>query len=107
MWQECLNLAARCHELTGLGYLGADIVLDRFKGPLILEINARPGLNIQIANGVGLSERIRRIDQIHDATATPAERAAIEKETPLRESHVARRGLARPAAGPAARGMRP
>lgn len=61
-WEECLALAARCHELTGLGYLGADIVLDRFRGPLILELNARPGLNIQIANRVGLRERVELVD---------------------------------------------
>lgn len=62
LWQECLTLAARCHELTGLGYLGADIVLDRFNGPLILEINARPGLNIQIANRAGLRARLSLVD---------------------------------------------
>ncbi|MFQ5634185.1 MAG: alpha-L-glutamate ligase-like protein [Gammaproteobacteria bacterium] len=61
-WEECLTLAARCYELTGLGYLGADIVLDRFRGPLILEVNARPGLNIQIANRVGLRDRLDLVD---------------------------------------------
>ena len=66
LWDECLALAARCHELTGLGYLGADIVLDRFRGPLILELNARPGLNIQIANRVGLQERLSLVDGWQD-----------------------------------------
>lgn len=61
-WDECLALAARCFELTGLGYLGADIVLDRHRGPLILELNARPGLNIQIANRVGLQDRLAMVD---------------------------------------------
>ena len=46
-WQVFLELAARCYEITELGYLGADIVLDRTKGPQILELNARPGLAIQ------------------------------------------------------------
>jgi len=45
-WEELLRLASRCYELTGLGYQGVDIVLDRQKGPLILELNARPGLNV-------------------------------------------------------------
>ena len=44
----------RCYEAVGLGYLGVDIVLDRDLGPLILELNARPGLNIQLANRKGL-----------------------------------------------------
>ena len=56
------SLAARCHELTGLGYLGTDIVLDRRRGPLILELNARPGLNIQIANKIGLQKRLALVD---------------------------------------------
>lgn len=58
-WDELLVTAARCYELTGLGYLGVDIVLDRTRGPLMLEMNARPGLNIQIANRAGLHHRLR------------------------------------------------
>lgn len=61
-WLECLRLAAKCYELTGLGYLGVDIVLDQNCGPLILEINARPGLNIQVANADGLLNRLRLIE---------------------------------------------
>lgn len=69
-WDHFLSLAARCYELTGLGYLGVDIVLDKARGPLILELNARPGLNIQIANKVGLKSRFALVDQwaaMHDA----------------------------------------
>ncbi|MGH8598488.1 MAG: alpha-L-glutamate ligase-like protein, partial [Gammaproteobacteria bacterium] len=40
-WPRLLELGARCFELTGLGYLGVDIVLDRTHGPLLLELNAR------------------------------------------------------------------
>lgn len=70
LWEQFLSLSARCYELTGLGYLGVDIVLDRLRGPLILELNARPGLNIQIANKVGLKSRFARVDSWnvqHDA----------------------------------------
>jgi alpha-L-glutamate ligase-like protein len=66
-WEYLLTLAARCFELTGLGYLGVDIVLDRQYGPLILELNARPGLNIQICNRAGLRTRAER------AMSLPAE----------------------------------
>lgn len=65
-WRECLLQASRCYEVTGLGYLGADIVLDVNKGPLILELNARPGLAIQIANGEGLQKRLNHIDTVAD-----------------------------------------
>ncbi len=74
-WDFILQSAARGMEVTGLGYLGVDIVIDRELGPLILEMNARPGLNIQIANCVGLRERIRRVDEIYDPGAGPAARA--------------------------------
>lgn len=63
-WKRLLILAARCYELAPLGYFGVDIVLDRDRGPLVLELNARPGLSIQIANRLGLHERIRMIEQI-------------------------------------------
>jgi alpha-L-glutamate ligase-like protein len=76
-WDSILQSAARGLEVTGLGYLGVDIVIDRDLGPLILEMNARPGLNIQIANCSGLSSRIKRIDEIFDAKADPATRARI------------------------------
>ena len=52
-WDALLELGAQSYELTGLGYQGIDIVLDRDKGPLILELNARPGLAIQMANREG------------------------------------------------------
>lgn len=78
-WEFILETSAKGYEVTGLGYLGVDMVIDRDRGPLILEMNARPGLNIQIANGTGLANRIARIDAIHDVLATPKERAAIAR----------------------------
>lgn len=78
-WDFILESAARGYEVTGLGYLGVDMVIDADRGPLILEMNARPGLNIQIANSAGLSNRIRRIDELFDAKTEPAERAAIAR----------------------------
>ncbi len=61
-WEELLLLAASCYPLTSLGYLGVDIILDREFGPLILELNARPGLNIQIANQCGLRNRLQLVE---------------------------------------------
>ena len=78
-WDFILASAARGYEVTDLGYLGVDIVIDREHGPLILEMNARPGLNIQIANCTGLASRVARIDEIYDPDAKPAERARIAR----------------------------
>lgn len=60
-WQEILELAARCYDMVELGYLGADIVLTPDQGPILLELNARPGLGIQIANLAGLVPRLEKI----------------------------------------------
>ena len=76
-WETLLRLAARCYELTGLGYQGVDIVLDKDKGPLILELNARPGLNIQIANRAGLFPRLRLVDENYKALQSVEERVAF------------------------------
>lgn len=61
-WREHLLIGAMAYDMTGLGYLGADIVLDKERGPMMLEINARPGLAIQIANGCGLKGSLEKID---------------------------------------------
>lgn len=58
LWHELLTLSVRGFDTTGLGYMGADIVLDKNLGPLLLELNARPGLAIQVANGKGLEPRL-------------------------------------------------
>lgn len=63
-WQEMLHLSASCYEMSNLGYLGADVVLDYNRGPMILELNARPGLAIQTANRMGLLPRLQVIEAI-------------------------------------------
>ena len=60
-WKSLLALACRCYDATNLGYLGCDIVMDAQAGPLLLEMNARPGLAIQIANDSGLDPRLRAV----------------------------------------------
>jgi len=42
------------NEKVGMGFLGVDVALDAQRGPVILELNARPGLAIQLANRRGL-----------------------------------------------------
>lgn len=79
-WEKMLELAARSPELTELGYQGIDIVLDREHGPLILELNARPGLNIQIANRDGLGKRLEAIRAARPGLATMADRIAFARE---------------------------
>jgi alpha-L-glutamate ligase-like protein len=79
-WESILELAAGTFELTHLGYMGVDIVLDRDRGPLILELNARPGLSIQLANREGLRGRLRAVEALGPRARTPGERAAFARE---------------------------
>ncbi|MGB9911556.1 MAG: sugar-transfer associated ATP-grasp domain-containing protein [Microgenomates group bacterium] len=61
-WNTILTLAAKAQEaVPELGYVGVDIVYDKAHGPTILELNARPGLEIQNANLTPLRRRLERI----------------------------------------------
>ncbi len=55
-WKETLEVAVNAAAAFPLGYLGVDIVVDRVLGPVVFEVNARPGLAIQLANRQGLRE---------------------------------------------------
>lgn len=79
-WDKVLELASSCNEMTGLGYIGADIVLDKTAGPMLLELNARPGLAIQVANQAGLKSRLDIALDIISGTQDPALRIQQAKE---------------------------
>ena len=57
-WENILDMATQSSHIFGLGYLGVDIVIDRYQGPMVIEVNARPGLNIQLANAKGLKTQM-------------------------------------------------
>ncbi|MAM88129.1 alpha-L-glutamate ligase-like protein [Allohahella sp. A8] len=76
-WQQILRLAVECADIVGLGYLGVDIVMDKNLGPLMLELNARPGLNVQIANQRGLVPSLRKIEKIPVLPVSIEERLAL------------------------------
>lgn len=62
-WDEVLDLAVRGQAASRLGYVGVDIVLDEIHGPMILEINKRPGLGIQNTNKAGLLRRLLLVEE--------------------------------------------
>ena len=72
-WEEILYLAAGAGDMTGMGYIGVDVIIDEQRGPLLLELNARPGLQIQMANHAGLLTRLQRVDQAPDAIFTTSQ----------------------------------
>ncbi|MCC5883676.1 MAG: alpha-L-glutamate ligase-like protein [Halomonas sp.] len=85
-WSGLLELAAGCYEMTGLGYLGTDMVIDRNLGPMLLELNARPGLAIQMANGEGLRPRL-------DLVEKQPEGLDVKQRVAFAQRHFARRGV--------------
>lgn len=58
-WDEMLKAAKSLSESIKMGYIGVDIVLDAHLGPVVLEVNARPGLSVQIANRSGLLPKLK------------------------------------------------
>lgn len=57
-WPEILEVSRRTARAVPLGYLGIDVVVDRDLGPLVLEINARPGLEIQNVTATALGDAL-------------------------------------------------
>src|SRR5690606_41999554 len=78
-WDKLIDLAVACYEMTGLGYLGVDIVLDRNQGPMIIELNARPGLSIQVANYAGLAPRVAAVEALETIDPDPQSRVQFSK----------------------------
>ncbi len=95
-WKTLLELAASCYEMTSLGYLGTDMVIDRQHGPMLLELNARPGLAIQMANGEGLRPRLDLIERQPDGVS-PEARVAFAQHHFARRSEL--EAVAQEAAG--------
>ena len=80
-----VEFAVRAADASGLGYVGTDMVIDARKGPVLLEMNARPGLMIQLANRAGLLPRLRAIDRSFSPGRSVAER--IEQSIAIAEAH--------------------
>jgi alpha-L-glutamate ligase-like protein/uncharacterized protein (TIGR02421 family) len=75
-WDDILMIASKCQLITNLGYMAADISIDKTSGPVLLEINARAGLGVQIANLAPLKRRLQRIEGIKVTNPTKGVRVA-------------------------------
>lgn len=85
-FEEAVEIATRCSDMSGLGYVGADIVVDARKGPVVLELNARPGLSIQIANDAGLLPRLLAIEEEAPEALSITERVALGQRIAAQEA---------------------
>ncbi len=76
-WSGLVRIATRCADAIGVKYLGVDVVLDADRGPCVLELNARPGLLIQLANRRGLRPLIEEVERRAPQNLSVAERVAF------------------------------
>ena len=60
-WRETLLVAAQAAASVPLELVGVDVLVDRRRGPLVCELNARPGLTIQTVNRVGLASLLEQV----------------------------------------------
>ncbi len=70
-WPDVLEIAVEAQRASGLGFAGVDVVLDRRYGPVVMEVNRRPGLEIQNANRSGLLRRLRAIERLPHVDRDP------------------------------------
>lgn len=63
MWEEILEKASEAASCMGMGFVGVDLTLAEGRGVVVLEVNKRPGLEIQNANGAGMKRRIRWVER--------------------------------------------
>lgn len=75
-WTKILRIAHQCAVASEINFLGVDIIIDKEKGPLVVELNARPGLGIQAANQTGLKERLLRVKKLKNISEERAVRLA-------------------------------
>ncbi|MEI6462862.1 MAG: sugar-transfer associated ATP-grasp domain-containing protein [bacterium] len=63
-WDKILKYAVETSICTNLGFVGVDFLIDKDLGPVVVEINARPGLSVQLANHDGLRWRLKKVRDI-------------------------------------------
>ncbi len=66
-WDEILLTAAHAQKVSQIGFLAVDLALTT-SGIKILELNARAGLSIQIANQVPLRARLEKVSDLKIAS---------------------------------------
>jgi alpha-L-glutamate ligase-like protein len=63
MWEEILETAVSAADCMGMGFVGVDLTVAEGRGVVVLEVNKRPGLEIQNANRAGMKRRIRWVER--------------------------------------------
>jgi alpha-L-glutamate ligase-like protein/uncharacterized protein (TIGR02421 family) len=77
-WEELLLIASRIQHMTNIGYIAVDLTLDQDLGPVLLEVNARAGLMVQVANLAPLRARLERVEGLKVSSPEKGVRIAQE-----------------------------
>ena len=64
-WHKALTTATEAAQAANLVYGGVDLFVHKEKGPMVVELNTQPGLQIQVANGLGLKRRLERVEGLN------------------------------------------
>ncbi len=64
-WKKTLQTAVEAADAAGLAFCGIDLFISEEKGPLVVELNANPGLSIQLANQAGMRRRLERLRDLN------------------------------------------
>jgi len=64
-WENILETAVIASDAAELNLCGVDIFIHKDKGPMVVELNAAPGLSIQAANRAGLRRRLERVEDLN------------------------------------------
>ena len=64
-WKKTLQTAVEAAQAAGLAFCGVDLFISEEQGPLVVELNANPGLSIQLANRAGMRRRLERVRDLN------------------------------------------
>jgi alpha-L-glutamate ligase-like protein len=76
-WDDIIEMAVKAQRATGIGYAGVDIAVDAVRGPVVMEVNKRPGLEIQNATNRPLLVRLRAVEALLDGRENVTARDGI------------------------------
>lgn len=77
-WEKILQISVEATIASGLNYCGVDVAIDKERGPVIVELNAHPGLSIQNCNLIPLRERLNRVSGLKIKTVSKGIKVAKE-----------------------------
>lgn len=92
-WDRILELSAEIADRIDLGYFAVDFLIDPEKGPLVVELTARPGLSIQLANTAGMKRRLERVEGLDIAKGKGIEVAKALFAERFADKIIAERGV--------------